>query len=71
MSLNDQQFMRYLSPYLIPGNCSQSNAKALAEFLSQHRPLSPALDTQLRKSAQLEQRCADIADTFNEQQLRR
>ncbi|MCX2979922.1 aminopeptidase N [Halieaceae bacterium IMCC14734] len=67
----DQQFMRYLSPYLIPTNCSQQNAKALVAFLSQKQPLSPALDTQLRKTAQLEQRCADIADTFRQQQLQR
>jgi aminopeptidase N len=62
-----QQFMRYLSPYLIPSNCSQANATALAQFLERHQPLSPALDSQLRKAAQLEQRCADLADFFRQQ----
>lgn len=63
----DQQFMRYLSPYLIPANCSQANATALAQFLDRQQSLSPALDSQLRKTAQLEQRCADLADFFRQQ----
>ena len=65
----DQQFIRYLSPYLIPSNCSQANASALADFLDREQALSTALNTQMLKTAQREQRCADLADYFLKQQL--